>query len=285
MLLRLETSEGERNIFELKEPAKPLPTDKKDFVYASVVLRKEGVEELSGLPDAYDGTQQQAATKHLKAKLQGRLSSQAQDESEWLTFDIEFTPKSVLARLDKDDAESPRVNYFDIELGTSIFGTYRVDKFALVGGDPELVQLYQSGSLFYTKRLCETPGGCRLEILAITYQNPVRYRAQLCASSCDGLADSKPYDTSSGLAKPTAHDQAFTLDKNTLTGTYHIETGGNPPEPANVYYWRDLKAQFKGAKMTGTIVANQLVYDVVNNKMVNVRTVSMTVSFEATKVK
>lgn len=286
LTLRLEAADGSRNIFELKEEAAPLPTDKKDFAYATVILRRSDVGEISGLPDGYEGPQQTIAGEHLKVKFAGRISATTQAESEWLTFDIEFTPKSRLAQLDPDDKESPRVHYFDAELSATVFGTYRVDKFVFQGGDPDLANLYQSGHLLTPGKECEKPGTCQVQVGVTRTQPAVQYGAALCIATCERLASSEPWNSAdTGLSAPVEHVQYFKLEKNVLTGTAHVETGGDPSAPAVVYHWHDIKAEFKGTKLTGTITISQLWSNVVNNQVTSMETRSVTITFEATKVK
>ena len=99
------------------------------------------------------------------------------------------------------------------------------------------------------------------------------------------MAVSNPTRPRGGLLPPTSHDNFFLLTGPILTGSDHSGSHGNPGEPAVINHWNEIRAEFKDGKATATMTTSQLIWEVVNGQVANLRVVSLTVLFEAVKQK
>lgn len=302
--LTITSPNGVSATFTLTQEAEKLPTDTAEMFYTNVLLRAPGEQELStedlawfekGFEPPADQQSTSAGGAALNLALSGTISfADPRAQPIALTVAFEKGPRRVVMQEASDEVvpstRTVRVHYATATGSSSIDGIYRIVRWTVTGGAPELMQTYNAGYLYPFGRSCESNSICSLDVYTMPRNSnePDRRRALICGPEtgdttnvlCRGLADSKPYEPSGGLLKPIANDNFFTLAGPVLTGSDDVGSHGNPGEPAVINHWNEIRAEFKGDKVTGTITTSQLIQEVVNGKVVSTRRVDLTVEFE-----
>lgn len=306
--LTLTSPSGSAADFKLTEQAEKLETDEADTFYTTVLLwapkeRELGGDMLSWFQKGFvPGADQQTGFSNdaeLSRQLEGVVSfddPRAEPITVTVDFGKEGPQRVAMAGSPFDlipEAQVARVQYATATASSDVFGIYKVTRWDFKGGSPDLVMSYMNGYLYYFGRSCETTGVCTFQMynVAASGAEPASQRALICGpkeeggSYCAGLADSRPYEPSGGLLRPTVNENFFTLAGPILTGSDDYGSHGNPGEPAIINSWHKVRAEFKDGKVTGTLTTSHLQWDVVNGQQVNPRTISVTVEFEGVKQK
>ncbi|MBK8560890.1 MAG: zinc ribbon domain-containing protein [Dehalococcoidia bacterium] len=306
--LVLRGPNGEVATFSLTEDAKKIPGDKTENFYTNVLLIAPGERSLSaeqlawfddGLEPGADQQQTFQSNAALTLKLTGEVEfDDPRAEPLPVTVQLEKAPRRI-ALLDGDEL-MPGTSVARVHFGTAaatadIDGVYQIVSWQMTGGSAEIVRIYNEDRLYPFGRMCESGGTCTFDVQTTPARGsePERRQALVCGPDadgtgsryCRGVADSKPYEPSGGLLPPTSHDNFFLLTGPILTGSDHSGSHGNPGEPAVINHWNEIRAEFKDGKVTATMTTNQLIWEVVNGQVANLRIVSLTVLFEAVKQK